>query len=137
MSVWLAAANSCCSLCCALTEQLIRAEWLAHALHPNLYPLYQAEWTKSLSNKANAGVGINHPCENFNQRVNKKGKGVQDFMYLSDVSIALNACEPVEGHINEWCHHHHHHHSTHTHTHTHTHTPLPILTFAWQVWFLK
>ena len=98
----------CCLLlpiaadCVVLTEQLIRAEWYAHALHPDLYPLYQAEWTKSLSNKPNVGVGVNHPCENFNQRVNRKAKGVQDFMYLSDVSIALNACEPVEDHINDW-----------------------------------
>lgn len=67
-----------------------------------MYKVYEAEWTKFMSNRESVGVGINHPVEDMNQQLNRKSKGLSDFRFLSDVAVTLNACNVVEDHINEW-----------------------------------
>jgi hypothetical protein len=73
----------CCFLtlvCCSLTEQLLSVGWYERVLHPTLYPIYESQWTKRMSNRASVGGGINKSVENANQQVNRKAKrGVTDF----------------------------------------------------------
>jgi hypothetical protein len=87
-----------------VADQLLRVPvgWYGKVLHPEMYKVYEAEWTKFMSNRESVGVGINHPVEDMNQQLNRKSKGLSDFRFLSDVALALNACKPVEEHINEW-----------------------------------
>ena len=62
-----------------VAEQLLSVGWYQRVLHPDLYPLYEAEWTKRMSNRESVGVGINKVVEDANQQINRKAMGVQDF----------------------------------------------------------
>ena len=77
-------------------------QWYLLTLHPPYVELHKAEMTKTLSSRPSRGVSINHPVEDLNQRGNRKGKGLTDPKFLSDVTVGMNACIPNEKHVMEW-----------------------------------
>ena len=85
-----------------VAQQLVRMQWYMLVLHPAYAELYKSEMTKSMSNRPSRGVSINHPVEDLNQRGNRKGKGLTDPKFLSDVTVGLNACLPNERFMKEW-----------------------------------
>ena len=80
----------------------MRMQWYLLTLHPPYVELHKAEMTKTLSSRPSRGVSINHPVEDLNQRGNRKGKGLTDPKFLSDVTVGMNACIPNEKHVMEW-----------------------------------